>query len=201
MAPWCLMGRRRISRGSASVSDLTRPRTSHDRWTPNGDVAGRLRNLTSTPRDTPTPETVESLGGWLARSVFAAKFAGATFVLQWDWLQQQILFNRDPAASGGGRAVTDSRRRCVSAIVNKRLVWIVDGPPRGQLPVLQLALSSATADSNEVAFSQLVPDRVSYIRNSAKVLWIPTTGDESRWRQQDRKDPVLKAWMQVFPGW
>ncbi len=57
------------------------------------------------------------------------------------------------------------------AIVNKRMVWIVDGyTTLDNYPYSELtSLSTATADSTEVALNRLAPDKqVSYIRNSVK---------------------------------
>lgn len=88
------------------------------------------------------------------------------------------------------------------AIVNKRMVWILDGyTTLDNYPYSQLtSLSSATADSNEVAFNRLLPDKqVSYIRNSVKATVDAYDGTVTLY-QQDEQDPVLKAWMQVFPG-
>jgi uncharacterized membrane protein (UPF0182 family) len=88
------------------------------------------------------------------------------------------------------------------AIVNKRLVWIIDGyTTLDNYPYSELtSLESATADSNEVAFNRLAPDkRVSYIRNSVKATVDAYDGTVSLY-QQDEQDPVLKAWMRVFPG-
>lgn len=98
--------------------------------------------------------------------------------------------------------MADDRQRCVSrdrqqatGVDRRRLHHV------GQLPVLELtSLSSATADSNEVAFNRLVPDKkVSYIRNSVKATVDAYDGTVTLY-QQDEKDPVLKAWMQVFPA-
>jgi uncharacterized protein len=88
------------------------------------------------------------------------------------------------------------------AIVNKRLVWIIDAyTTLDNYPYSELtSLSSATADSTEVAFNQLVPDKqVSYIRNSVKATVDAYDGTVTLY-QQDERDPVLKAWMKVFPG-
>jgi hypothetical protein len=88
------------------------------------------------------------------------------------------------------------------AIVNKRLAWIVDGyTTLDNFPYSQeTSLSSATADSNEVAVNRLVPDKqVSYIRNSVKATVDAYDGTVTLYAQ-DEKDPVLQAWMKVFPG-
>ncbi|OBH17653.1 UPF0182 family protein [Mycolicibacter terrae] len=145
-----------------------------------------------------------SIGNWLARSVFAAKFAERNFLFSSViGSDSKILFNRDPARRVQAVApwlTTDST--VYPAIVNKRLVWIIDGyTTLDNYPYSQLtSLSSATADSKEVEFNRLLPDRrVSYIRNSVKATVDAYDGTVSLYAQ-DEQDPVLKAWMKVFPG-
>ena len=69
------------------------------------------------------------LGNWLARSVFAAKFAERNFLFSnVIGANSKILFNRDPAERVEAVAPwlrTDST--VYPAIVNKKMVWIVDG--------------------------------------------------------------------------
>src|SRR5690242_11592179 len=144
------------------------------------------------------------LGDWLSRSVFAAKFAERNFLFSnVIGSNSKILFNRDPARRVEAVApwlTTDSA--VYPAIVNKRLVWIIDGyTTLDNYPYSELtSLESATADSNEVAFNKLAPDkRVSYIRNSVKATVDAYDGTVTLY-QQDEQDPVLKAWMRVFPG-
>jgi uncharacterized protein len=143
------------------------------------------------------------VGSWLARSVFAAKFAERNFlfsnVIGED---SKILFNRDPAERVEAAApwlTTDTS--VYPAIVNKRMVWIVDGyTTLDNYPYSQLTtLSTATADSNEVAINRLAPDKqVSYIRNSVKATVDAYDGTVTLYAQ-DEQDPVLQAWMKVFP--
>ena len=144
------------------------------------------------------------IGNWLARSVFAAKFAERNFLFSnVIGSDSKILFNRDPA--GRVQAVapwltTDST--VYPAIVNKRLVWIIDGyTTLDNYPYSELtSLSSATMDSKEVEFNRLLPDRrVSYIRNSVKATVDAYDGTVNLYAQ-DEQDPVLRAWMKVFPG-
>ena len=144
------------------------------------------------------------LGSWVSRSVFAAKFAERNFLFSnVIGSNSKILFNRDPAQRVEAVApwlTTDSS--VYPAIVNKRLVWILDGyTTLDNYPYSQLtSLSSATADSTEVEFNQLTPDKqVSYIRNSVKATVDAYDGTVTLY-QQDARDPVLKAWMKVFPG-
>ena len=144
------------------------------------------------------------IGNALARSVFAAKFA------EWNFLftdaigdNSKILFNRDPAERVEAVApwlTTDTT--VYPAIVNKRMVWIVDGyTTLDHYPYSDLTtLSSATADSSAVAVNRLAPDKqVSYIRNSVKATVDAYDGTVTLYAQ-DEQDPVLQTWMKVFPG-
>jgi len=159
---------------------------------------------TDTKRYTYTGSGGVPIGSWISRSVFAAKFAERNFLFSSViGSNSKILFNRDPAQRVEAVApwlTTDSA--VYPAIVNKRLVWILDGyTTLDNYPYSELtSLSSATADSTEVAFNRLAPDKqVSYIRNSVKATVDAYDGTVTLY-QQDEQDPVLKAWMQVFPG-
>src|SRR6478609_4374564 len=144
------------------------------------------------------------IGNWLNRAVFAAKFSERKLVFPSPiGPDSRILFNRDPAERVEAVApwlTTDTSM--YPAIVNKRLVWIVDGyTTLDNYPYSELtSLSSVTADSNEVAFNRLAPDKqVSYIRNSVKATVDAYDGTVTLYAQ-DESDPVLQAWMKVFPG-
>ncbi len=144
------------------------------------------------------------LGNWVARSVFMAKFGERNFLFSnVIGPNSKILFNRDPADRVKAVApwlTTDSS--VYPAIVNKRMVWIVDGyTTLDNYPYSELtSLSSATADSTEVAMNRLMPDKqVSYIRNSVKATVDAYDGTVTLYAQ-DETDPVLQAWEKVFPG-
>src|SRR6201987_153775 len=144
------------------------------------------------------------IGSWISRTVFGAKFAERNFLFSnVIGSNSRILFNRDPAQRVEAVApwlTTDSA--VYPAIVNKRLVWIIDGyTTLDNYPYSELtSLSAATADSTEVAFNRLAPEKqVSYIRNSVKATVDAYDGTVTLY-QQDEQDPVLKAWMRVFPG-
>lgn len=143
------------------------------------------------------------IGNWLTRSVFAAKYAERNFLFSnVIGENSKILFNRDPAERVEAVApwlTTDTS--VYPAIVNKRMVWIIDGyTTLDNYPYSELTtLSSATADSNEVAVNRLAPDKqVSYIRNSVKATVDAYDGTVTLYAQ-DEQDPVLQAWMKVFP--
>jgi uncharacterized membrane protein (UPF0182 family) len=144
------------------------------------------------------------IGNWLARSVFAAKFAERNFLFSGViGPNSKILFNRDPAERVQAVApwlTTDTT--VYPAIVNKRIVWIVDAyTTLDNYPYSELmSLESATADSSEVAVNRLAPAKqVSYIRNSVKATVDAYDGTVTLYAQ-DEQDPVLQAWMKVFPG-
>jgi uncharacterized membrane protein (UPF0182 family) len=145
------------------------------------------------------------LGNWLTRSVFTAKFGERNFLFNNTAIgsNSRILFNRDPAKRVEAVApwlTTDTS--VYPAIVNKKMVWIVDGyTTLDNYPYSELtSLSSATADSTEVAVNRLAPDKqVSYIRNSVKATVDAYDGTVTLYAQ-DEQDPVLQAWMKVFPG-
>jgi uncharacterized membrane protein (UPF0182 family) len=143
------------------------------------------------------------ISNWFARSLFAAKFAERNFLFSGVINENsKILFNRDPAERVEAVApwlTTDTS--VYPAIVNKRMVWIVDGyTTLDNYPYSELtSLSSATADSNEAAANRLLPDKqVSYIRNSVKATVDAYDGTVTLYAQ-DEADPVLQAWMKVFP--
>ena len=145
-----------------------------------------------------------AVGNWLSRMVFGAKFAERNFLFSnVIGPNSKILFNRDPAERVKAVApwlTTDSS--VYPAIVGKRMVWIIDGyTTLDNYPYSELtSLSSATADSTEVAINRLRPDKkVSYIRNSVKATVDAYDGTVTLYAQ-DEADPVLAAWMKTFPG-
>ena len=144
------------------------------------------------------------IGNLLAQLVFGAKFAERNFLFSnVIGSNSKILFNRDPAERVKAVApwlTTDTA--VYPAIVNKRMVWILDGyTTLDNYPYSELtSLSSATADSTGVAVNRLLPDKkVSYIRNSVKATVDAYDGTVTLYAQ-DEKDPVLAAWMKTFPG-
>ncbi|CAN1559597.1 COG1615 Uncharacterized conserved protein [Mycobacteriaceae bacterium] len=144
------------------------------------------------------------VGNWLTRAVFAAKYAERNFLFSnVIGSNSKILFNRDPAERVKAVApwlTTDSA--LYPAIVNKRMVWIIDGyTTLDNYPYSQLtSLSSATADSTGAAINRLRLDKqVSYIRNSVKATVDAYDGTVTLYAQ-DEADPVLAAWMKTFPN-
>jgi uncharacterized protein len=90
------------------------------------------------------------------------------------------------------------------AVVNKKIVWIVDGytTSNGYPYSTRSSLDDATTDSRTTAVNQqlITPvQRVNYIRNSVKATVDAYTGKVTLY-QWDTKDPVLKTWMAAFPN-
>ena len=136
--------------------------------------------------------------------MFAAKFSERKLVFPSPiGPDSRILFNREPSERVKAVApwlTTDTS--VYPAIVNKRMVWIIDGyTTMDDYPYSELTtLSSVTADSTEVALNRLAPDnQVSYIRNSVKATVDAYDGTVTLYAP-DEQDPVLQAWMKVFPG-
>ena len=88
------------------------------------------------------------------------------------------------------------------AVVNGRVVWIVDGyTTSNSYPYSEhRSLREATADTLTDGNSQaaLPTDQVNYMRNSVKAVVDAYDGTVKLY-QWDTKDPVLKTWMKVFP--
>lgn len=89
------------------------------------------------------------------------------------------------------------------AVVNGRVVWIVDGyTTSNSYPYSEhRSLREATADTLTNGDSQaaLPTDQVNYMRNSVKAVVDAYDGSVKLY-QWDTKDPVLKTWMKVFPN-
>lgn len=89
------------------------------------------------------------------------------------------------------------------AVVDGRVVWILDGyTTSNNYPYSQSrSLARATSDTltNTAAQTALPSDQVNYIRNSVKAVVDAYDGtiDLYAW---DETDPVLKTWMEIFPG-
>ena len=90
------------------------------------------------------------------------------------------------------------------SVVNGSLVWIVDGftstdqyPYSRTIPLRDVTSDSVTENSRSVA--ALDQQNVNYIRNSVKATVDAYTGAVTLYAW-DEQDPLLRAWMNVFPG-
>ncbi|CAA0098683.1 Uncharacterised protein [Mycolicibacterium vanbaalenii] len=141
-----------------------------------------------------------SIGNWLNRSVFAAKFAERNILFSRAiGSESRVLFHRDPKERVQRVApwlTTDDN--AYPAVVDGRILWIVDAYttldayPYAQRMSLE---GPVTTDSGVVRAG----GEVSYARNSVKATVDAYDGTVTLY-QFDTDDPVLAAWMRSLPG-
>ncbi|MDN5768351.1 MAG: UPF0182 family protein [Humibacillus sp.] len=90
------------------------------------------------------------------------------------------------------------------AVIDGRVQWILDGyTTSDEYPYSEkTTLDQATADaitSNRTAVRAVQGGQVNYVRNSVKATVDAYDGTVSLY-EWDPTDPVLKAWMSIFPG-
>jgi uncharacterized protein len=136
-----------------------------------------------------------------ARIAYALKFQSEQILLS-DAItnESQILYNRTPreriqAVAPYLTLDNDS----YPAVVDGRVVWIVDGyTTSSKYPYSRAEnLSAAIADSNSTA--PLVRGSINYIRNSVKATVDAYDGSVKLYAWDD-KDPILKTWSKIYPN-
>ena len=142
------------------------------------------------------------LGDLLTRVAYSLKFQSEQILLS-DAINSdsQILYNRDPETRVQEVApylTLDSE--VYPAIVDGRIKWIIDGyTTSDQYPYSNLeAFNRAILDSSSQGF-RTGAGNVNYIRNSVKATVDAYDGKVELFAW-DEQDPILKAWMQVFPN-
>ncbi|GAA2122000.1 UPF0182 family membrane protein [Actinomadura napierensis] len=90
------------------------------------------------------------------------------------------------------------------AVVQGRIVWIVDGyTTSGGYPYSEeTSLGQATRDTitdTRSSVARQADDHINYLRNSVKATVDAYSGAVHLY-QWDTEDPILKTWMKVFPG-
>ncbi|MGQ4599744.1 UPF0182 family protein [Nocardia sp. R6R-6] len=138
------------------------------------------------------------IGSWPDRLAFAAKYTERNIIFSKAiGPGSKIIFNRDPRHRVELVApwlTTDNNP--YPAVVGGRIVWIVDayttidGYPYAKRGSLGAQAPDSDTDS---------PRQISYARNSIKATVDAYDGTVTLY-QVDRQDPVLAAWMKVFPG-
>jgi uncharacterized protein len=141
-----------------------------------------------------------SIGNVFNRLVYAAKFQSEQILLSNAVnADSQILYNRDPIQRVEKVApYLTVDKDSYPAIVNHRLVWIVDGyTTTNQYPYSK---SQSLQDSiNGTATSGYSTDQVNYIRNSVKATVDAYTGKVTLYAW-DKTDPILKTWQKILPS-
>ncbi|MFZ2178314.1 MAG: UPF0182 family protein, partial [Rhodococcus sp. (in: high G+C Gram-positive bacteria)] len=139
------------------------------------------------------------VGNWVNRLAFAAKYAERNILFSGAiGTESKILFNRDPRTRVEYVApwlTTDNNP--YPAVVDGRIIWIVDAYttlehyPYAQTGNLTEPVVTDTGRS-------LPAEDVSYVRNSVKATVDAYDGTVTLY-QVGQHDPVLQAWMSIFP--
>ncbi|HUP98834.1 MAG TPA: UPF0182 family protein, partial [Aeromicrobium sp.] len=195
------------------------PRIYFGEFSPDYSIVGRPAGATPVEVDIPrgdgggktvTQNTYNGTGGvpvgsLFSKALYAFKFAEPNIVLSSRVNQaSRILYERHPRDRVKKVApwlTIDGDT--YPAVVDGRVVWIVDGyTTSDHYPYSQhRSLREATDDTltHGAATVALPSDQVNYMRNSVKAVVDAYDGSVDLY-QWDANDPVLKAWMKVFPG-
>ena len=141
------------------------------------------------------------IGDVFTRLAYALRFQSEQILLS-DAInaQSQILYNRDPSdriKEVAPYLTVDTE--VYPAIVDGRIKWIVDGYttstdfPYSNLEPFNLAILDTASES----FNRDVSE-VNYIRNSVKATVDAYDGSVDLY-QWDQNDPILNAWMGIYP--
>ena len=149
-----------------------------------------------------------SLSSLFTRLALAVNYKQTNFVLN-DAASAKgakIILNRDPRQMVQKVApylTVDSDPYPIVDQSSGHIVWMVDGyTTMANYPYSQRqSLSSLTSDSLSAQdrTAQQPNDTINYIRNSVKATVDAYTGKVTLYAWDDT-DPLLKAWMKVFPG-
>lgn len=146
-----------------------------------------------------------NLGNWFNRAAYALKYQELNFILS-DRVgpSSEILYDRDPRERVERVApwlTTDSTT--YPAVIDGQVKWIVDGyTTLSQLPYsTRTSMEDTTQDAlnPDGTTQRLVNNNLGYIHNSVKATVDAYDGTVELYAF-DEEDPVLKAWMGVFPG-
>ncbi|MFI2754770.1 UPF0182 family protein [Cellulomonas sp. P22] len=150
-------------------------------------------------------EAGPSIGTPLNQLLYSIKFGSEQIIFS-DRVtdDSQILYDRDPRERVEKLApYLTLDGRVYPAVVDGRVVWIVDGyTTSDQYPyAASRSLEDATTDSltaRSASIEALQPQKVNYIRNSVKATVDAYDGSVKLYAW-DTEDPILQAWDKVFP--
>lgn len=206
------------------IKTTTPPRIYFGEQSPSYSIVGRPKGAAPIEVDIPrggstsaddgeanaAQNTYDGKGGVPVGSLFnkvlyAFKFAEPNIVLSSRVnSESKILYDREPRDRVKKVApwlTVDGDS--YPAVVDGRVVWIVDGyTTSNAYPYSEhRSLREATADTLTDGQSQaaLPTDQVNYMRNSVKAVVDAYDGSVKLY-QWDTEDPVLKTWMKVFPN-
>ncbi|WP_020575837.1 UPF0182 family protein [Actinopolymorpha alba] len=221
-------GNRRTSEGSPewiqggipSQGELGKyePRIYFGEFSPPYSIVGAPKGTPPVELDVPgasgdakSTNTYEGKGGvpvgsFVNRSLYAAKFQDFNILLNQSRInsESKILYDRNPRERVQKVApwlTLDSDP--YPAVVDGRVVWIVDGYTMSDnYPLAQRTLlndATSTSLTPEPAIVGQPSERLNYIRNSVKATVDGYDGTVSLYAW-DETDPLLRTWMKAFPG-
>ena len=140
------------------------------------------------------------ISGIIPRLAYAMRFQSEQILLS-DAInsESQILYDRNPrdrVAAVAPYLQLDSD--VYPAIVDGRVVWIVDGYTTSNDYPYSRSENLAQMIADSTSANILLRGQVNYIRNSVKATVDAYDGKVTLY-QWDEQDPVLKTWMKVFP--
>ncbi len=168
--------------------------------TPGGGQDGNPKTYTYTGKGG------VAVGSLWNRLLYAAKFADVNILLSQRVNEEsKIIYDRTPRQRVQGAAPwLKVDGDAYPAVVEGRIVWIVDGyTTSNSYPNSErVNLAQVTADSQTSAGGTVVAqptDFVNYMRNSVKAVVDAYDGTVQLYAWDD-EDPVLQTWMKAFPG-
>ena len=195
------------------------PRIYFGENVPDYSIIGGAKTSTPTELDYPDDKSANGqknytytgtggvpMGSLFTRLLFAIKYQEQRIVLS-NLINSdsKILFNRNPkdrVAKVAPWLTLDGNT--YPAIVNGRVLWILDGytTSAGYPNAKRTNLAAATTNSittNSATVGSLPDKNVNYIRNSVKATVDAYDGTVTLY-QWDTSDPVLATWSKSFPG-
>ena len=145
------------------------------------------------------------VGSTFRQLLYAIKFGSTNFLLSGRVNDNsQVIYNRDPSDRVQKVAPWLTLDDDVyPAVVNKRIVWIVDGyTTTDRFPGAEReSFKTMTDDTlqDDTGLRTLPTDEINYMRNSVKATVDAYDGTVTLYAWDDQ-DPILKAWSAAFPG-
>jgi uncharacterized membrane protein (UPF0182 family) len=147
-----------------------------------------------------------NVGSTLNKLLYALRF-GSTNILFSDSVrpESQILYDRDPYVRVQKVApYLTLDERVYPAVVDGRIVWVVDGyTTADSVPYAQhqsldtTTVDTITARRDVAGINAIASERVNYLRNSVKAV-VDAYDGSVRLYAWDAEDPVLRAWAAVY---
>jgi uncharacterized membrane protein (UPF0182 family) len=204
---------------STGELDIDQPRIYFGERSPSYSIVGKPEgedpqeldypddsSPTGQQNNTYTGEGGVEIGGFVNQLVYAAKFRDPNILLSEGVnSESKILYTRAPRDRVAEVAPwLELDGNPYPAVVGGKVVWIIDGYttsngfPYAQRTTLEQATTDAITQTRGTTVVAQAQERVNYIRNSVKATVDAYDGTVTLY-EWDTEDPVLKAWMKVFP--